>query len=35
MGFEPILTSFFAPDALAERLEAAYDFQHQHDIHTV
>jgi Ser/Thr protein kinase RdoA (MazF antagonist) len=28
MGFEPILTSFFAPDALAARLEAAYGFEH-------
>src|SRR5215217_1018918 len=28
MGFEPILTSLFAPAALAARLEAAYGFQH-------
>jgi Ser/Thr protein kinase RdoA (MazF antagonist) len=28
MGFEPIIKSFFAPEALADRLEAAYGFQH-------
>jgi Ser/Thr protein kinase RdoA (MazF antagonist) len=28
MGFEPILTSFFDPEALAARLEAAYGLQH-------
>src|SRR5215216_6212674 len=28
MGFEPIITSFLDPRALAQRLEAAYGFQH-------
>ena len=28
MAFEPILTSFFDPQALAARLEAAYGLQH-------
>jgi Ser/Thr protein kinase RdoA (MazF antagonist) len=28
MSFEPILTSFLNPKALAQRIEAAYDFQH-------
>jgi len=27
MSFEPIITSFFAPEALARRIEAAYGFQ--------
>ncbi len=30
MGFEAIITSFFAPEALADRLEAAYGFQNVH-----
>jgi hypothetical protein len=30
MSFEPIVTSFFAPQALAPRIEAAYGFQDAH-----
>src|SRR5436190_11595018 len=30
MSFEPIITSFFAPQALASRIEAAYGFQDAH-----
>jgi len=30
MDFEPVIKSFFAPEALADRLEAAYGFQDVH-----
>ena len=30
MSFEPIITSFFAPEILAQRIEAAYGFEHVH-----
>jgi Ser/Thr protein kinase RdoA (MazF antagonist) len=30
MGFERIITSFFASEALAQRIEAAYGFQDVH-----
>jgi Ser/Thr protein kinase RdoA (MazF antagonist) len=30
MSFEPIITSFFAPEILAQRIEAAYGFEDAH-----